>query len=220
MMKKLIFSFCALFLLVIPLAHAQILVRKVTPPKQIDHDERTLNYNLAWQDEETYCEADLDDDPENEIIISFVATYKPKIEPLEDKKQTYLPPKKELPILQNYAFTQIYDRDAGGHYKLVKTFTGMDRLGKVEILNLNDKGPKAIALFSPGGERYVDLSIYQWHEGGYRLLFNKGSSDGIEVDSKEKPVVIRIGKNQDITIWNTDCECFKKQLENNAGVGL
>lgn len=219
MMKKNIFLLCALFLAG-PLAYGQTPDRKVAPPKQIDHDERTLKYNSAWQDEETYLEADLDDDPEKEIIISFVATYKPPAEPLDEKGPSYMPKKRELPILQNYAFTQIYDMDPGGHYKLVKTFSGMDRLGKVEILALSESGPKALALFSPGGERYVDLSIYQWHEGGYRLLFNKGSSDGIEVDAKEKPVTIRAGKNRDIAVWDTDCGCFKKQLEKEAGVGL
>ncbi len=181
-------------------------------PQKIDHDDKTLTRNPSWKDKEIYLQANLDDDPDQEIVIGFIATYKPTDDlDLREDKIPYQPAnKKYIPIIQNYAFYQIYDKGPDGYYKLVKTISGMDRPGRVEVVRLDEENPSALVVFGPGGERYMDLSIYQWREGGYRLIFNQASSSGlIQLDTQKTPPAISNCK-----ISNTDgkeiksCETF------------
>ena len=83
----------------------------------------------------------------------------------------------------------------------------MDRLGKVEVFSLDKNKPNAIAILSPGGERYTDLSIYQWSQGGYRLIFNQGTDQEIVIDKKEAPAVLHIGT--EILSWDPSTNTFK-----------
>lgn len=221
MIKYITFGLLLAFL--VPLRAAAEEEKKVTAPKKIFYDGRTLTCDPSWHDKETYLETNLDDDAEKEIIISFVATYTPKPEhKMEEANPNYLPQKaeNETIISQNYAFYQIYDKGHDGYYHLVKTFRGMDQLGKVEILKMA-KGATAFAIIDQGGEHYQDLSIYQWKEGGYRLLFNKGTSCGFAIDSQKMPLAIRIGKqceNQytlewEIFVWDENKNDFKQLQE-------
>lgn len=221
MIKYITFGLLLAFL--VPLRAAAEVEKKVTAPKKISYDNRTLIYDPSWHDKETYLEANLDDDAEKEIIISFVATYKPKPEHrMEESNPSYLPRKAENEIIisQNYVFYQIYDKGPDGYYHLVKTFRGMDQLGKVEILKLA-KSTTAFAIIDQGGEHYQNLSIYQWKEGGYRLLFNKGTSCGIAIDSKKMPLAIRIGKQceyqrileWEVFVWDENKNDFKQLQE-------
>ena len=88
----------------------------------------------------------------------------------------------------------------------------MDRLGKVEIFSLDKNKPNAIAILSPGGEHYTDLSIYQWSQGGYRLIFNQGTNQEIMIDKKEIPAVLRIGTQ--IFSWDPTTNTFKRTDKN------
>ena len=190
------------------LAQAQTETRKVTPPRKIEYEDKTLTYNPTWKDQETYIEANIDSDTDKEIIISFVASYKPVKDVVSDKAQTpFSVPKEEIPLIENHSFYQIYDLGLNGHYELIKTMTGMDRLGQVEIFSLDKNKPNAIAILSPGGERYTDLSIYQWSQGGYRLIFNQGTNQKIMIDKKEIPAVLHIGPQ--ILSWNASTNTFK-----------
>ncbi|MFH0877589.1 MAG: hypothetical protein V1863_05130 [Candidatus Omnitrophota bacterium] len=185
--------------------------KKILPPKQIVTDGKVFKYNPAWKDKETYLEVNCDDDAEQEIVISFLGTYKPPSEESRlDKNETFLPPGQELIILENYAFYQIYDKDAGGHYQLLKTIHAMDQLGEVKVLRLENTKTIALAFLSPGGENYTDLSIYQWQEGGYRLLLNDGGSLGIELDLAGHPATIRILRKQgaDVFVWDPEKKSF------------
>ncbi len=219
--KNFIFFLC--FLLLLPgTLLAQHVQKKVKPPKKITYGDKILTLNPAWQNKEVYLEANLDNDPNTEIIIGFVATYEPRSQvDLDEERITYVPPtKKEIPIIQNYAFYQIYDKGPDGYFKLVKTIPGMDQLGKVEIVKLDEKNPNTIAIFSPGGEHYLDLSLYQWKEGGYRLIFDQSSPQGmIELDSQKSPLTIRICKSAkkdgketsyETFIWDSSTNVFKR----------
>lgn len=185
--------------------------KKVSPPKQISLDGKTFKYNPAWQDKETYLEVNCDEDPDKEIIISFLATYRPPSkESRENKRETFLPPERELALLENYAFYQIYDKDPGGYYQPVKTIHAMDQLGEVKISRLENTTTNALAFLSPGGEHYTDLAIYQWQDEGYRLLFNDGGSQGVELDTDSLPVTIRIPRDEgaDIFTWDAASKSF------------
>lgn len=194
---------------------------KVNPPSKIEYDGEKLFYNPAWKENEIYIEANLDDDPEKEVLIGFVATYTPTtdnalgsdggsaaLSSYEQKNK--LNEKETVEPIQNHAFYQIYKKGPGGSYDLIKTIAGMDQIGKVEILQLDDNKPVAIAVLSPGGEHYLDLSIYQWRDGGYRPIFNNAGSSGIEIDPKNKPVTVRIGKT-DTFAWDSQSKSFKKK---------
>ena len=193
--------------------------KKVQPPKKIEYDGITLNYNPSWKDKEIYIEENLDRDPENEIIIGFVAGHKEEKETkeIEDSKDLFfknLKEAKELPLIQNYAFYQIYDKKPNRYYEIIKTISGMDRLGSIEIIRLDPDEPPAIFILSPGGEHYLELSIYQWKSGGYVLIFNKGTSGKIEYDSRQTPFAINIeNKNEgrETFTWNTQKKVWQAQ---------
>ena len=72
-MKKTTINFSILLFFMTTLAWAQTEIRKVTPPRKIEYENKTLTYDPAWKDQETNIEADIDNDADKEIIISFVA---------------------------------------------------------------------------------------------------------------------------------------------------
>jgi hypothetical protein len=212
-MKKHLFLFFISFLFLTNTAVGERTVKKVTPPGKIEYNDKILTYNPVWKDQETYLEADLDNDADKEVIISFVASYKPLSGVVSDRgPETFSAPKKEIPLIENYSFYQIYDLGPDGHYQLVKTITGMDQLGKVEIITLDKNKPKAVVFLSPGGEHYIDLSVYQWKEGGYRLIFNRGSNQEIEFDPNQSPVTLRIG--EETFGWDSEINTFKRRDKN------
>lgn len=186
---------------------------EITPPKKIYYDNLRLNYNPSWKDEEIYIADNLDNDPEDEVIISFVATYKPLSERRENNKPMVLAMKdQEIPIIHNYIFYQIFDKGLDGYYNLIKTITGMDQMGKIKILTLDDLGPKAIAIFNYGGKTYTDLSIYRFQEGGYRLIFNRGANADITISDDNSAVEIYIQqdeKNRKVYFWNSGTGKFE-----------
>ncbi|HAJ56192.1 MAG TPA: hypothetical protein DCL35_00290 [Candidatus Omnitrophica bacterium] len=147
----------------------------VEPPKKIHYDSKAFAYNKAWKDDESYIEANLDMDPEKEIIINFMATYKPKekMADEESRQDYYTRKKKEIPIVQNMAFYQIYDKKPSGYYETVKTITGSDRLGRIFLVKIEQGAPLGIAILSPVGERAIDLEILLWKHGGYSMVFSK-----------------------------------------------
>lgn len=178
---------------------------KVQPPKKIEHDGLILIHNTAWQDQEAYIETDLDGDPDKEILITFISTYKPKKEAQDKESSDYdiqsRKFKEEIPIIQNYAFAQVYDKKANGFFECVKTFSGMDRPARVEIKTLDGYSAPALFIFSPGGERYTDFSVYQWENGGFRLIFNIGSANGISLEAEKGRTLVHVGKEETYA-WN------------------
>ncbi len=183
--------------------------KKIEPPKRIEYDGLILKYNPSWKDREIYMEENLDKDPEKEIIIGFMAGHKEikENEEVEDSKELILKPlaeKDDISIIQNYSFYQIYDKRPSGYYEPVKTINGMDRLGSIKVLRIEKEEPPMIFVLSPGGENYLDLSIYQWKEGGYTLIFNKGTSGKIDCDPDALPPSFKIEDNKGLEIftWN------------------
>lgn len=154
---------------------------KIEPPKKIDYDGLLLSYNPSWKSEETYLEANLDDDPEPEIIISFVAMYVTESKKTREEPKPFTVAEKELLPVYNYVFYQIYDMGPDKNYRLARTFTGMDRPGQVYIVPLEENKPPAVIFVSPGGTHYKDIIVYRWQEGGYRQLFDHGTGGDVTV---------------------------------------
>jgi len=172
--------------------------KEVAPPRKLEYDNKLFRTLPVWQDSSIYIESDLDNDTGNEVIIGFIATYKPESEDEEEEKVQFAPPKKrEIIPVENHAFYQIYKRSLDGRFHVVKTISGMDRLGKIEVFDIDAQNHKALAIFSLGGEHYTDLSIYRWLDGGYKLIFNEGSSKAITMDTKQKPVRVLVGASGD-----------------------
>lgn len=182
---------------------------KIIPPEQIEHDHALLKYNKTWKDKELYLETNLDDDSEKEILISFVATYYPYTanELKSDGKTAEIEKESQTLPIENHAFYQIYDKGSRDDYKLVKTFTGMDQLGRIEIFSLVKGKPPAIAIFNPCGANSTDLAIYQYQEGGYRLIFNETSSMEIRINSQDNAILITIG-SVDAKYPESTCSMF------------
>ncbi len=195
-------------------AWAQNTEKKVSPPKKIDYNNKIYRYDPSWQNKEAYIETNLDRDTDNEIIISFMGTFKPEREKNNKDPQPFTREKKEILIIEHQAFYQIYDKGINGYYEPVKMLTGMDQPGRIEVIKLDDKNTGAIAFYSPGGLNYLDLSIYLWQDGGYRLIFNHGGAQNIYVDTVNQPVSI-MNKNKDtserniIAVWDTTTASFK-----------
>lgn len=193
--------------------------KKIAPPKKIESDGKIFVYAPAQDKDFPYLEANLDQDRENEIIVGFMSIHK-----IEEKKNEregtppFLPPEKDKkPVNIEYrAFYQIYDAGPGGHLILIKTISGMDGIGEIHLLRLEENMSPAVAFISPGGERYKDISIYRWQEGGFRLLFNRGTSCGIEV-KPEPPVEVRVGKcpvaesGWSIFRWKKESKSFEEK---------
>lgn len=170
--------------------------KKIAPPKKIESNGKIFVYSPAHNMDDPYLEANLDQDPENEIVLGFMSVYKTpeKKNEREGTPPFLLPEKDKKPGTIEYrAFYQIYDAGPGGHLALIKTISGMDGMGEIHLLRLEENTPPAIAFINPGGERYKDISIYGWQEGGFRLLLNRGASCGIEL-KPGPPVEVRVGK--------------------------
>ncbi|MDD5018844.1 MAG: hypothetical protein WC436_06100 [Candidatus Babeliales bacterium] len=183
---------------------------KVAAPKKIEYDGRLLTYNPAWKNEEIYLESNLDDDPDAEIVISFVAMYVTEHEmPEQENKTPFSISQKELLPVYNYMFYQVYDMGADKDYHLARTFTGMDRPGRVTVIPLEEGRPPAMIFVSPGGERYQDVTVYQWREGGYRQLFNRGTSRDVSIVTDTGSPRIILG--EDVFAWNQEKQHFEKK---------
>lgn len=169
------------------------LEKKVSPPTRLFYDEQSLRYNPAWKPQETYLETNLDNDADKEVILGFIASTKPTPERDDEMKSPLDKVKRDIPVEQNYAFYQIYDRDAGGRYQCVKTIHGMDRLGTAGEVLLEEKQPSALVILSPGGENYTNVVVLRWQEGGYRTLLDVGDNGEAAVLSSKNPVLIRLG---------------------------
>lgn len=186
--------------------------RKVTPPKKIEYDDMLLTYNPAWQDEETYLEANLDADPEPEIIISFVADYKTEPKKKKEDIKPFQQEKQELLPVYNYVFYEIYDQGPDKTYRLIKTINGLDRPGHVQLLTLEKGRPPAILLVSPGGTHYKDIQVLQWQEGGYRSIFSQGTRDDVHVIDDPSGICLVLGAQS--YRWNNAKQTFERDAQN------
>ncbi len=176
---------------------------KIEPPKKIEYEGTLLSYNPSWKDEEAYLETNLDEDPEPEVVISFVAMYVTESKKTrEDPKPFTIIAEKELLPVYNYVFYQIYDLGPDKNYKLTRTFTGMDRPGQVYVMPLEKEKPPAVIFVSPGGTHYKDIVAYRWQEGGYRQIFEHGTSADVTVVTTPGKAEIILGK--DVYVWKAE----------------
>lgn len=188
--------------------------RKISPPKKILYNDKNYYYDPDRQNKETCLETNLDGDEDDEIVIGFMANFKQEKEAPAEEPLPFTRQKREIAIIEHQAFYQIYDKGLDGYYEPIKMFTGMDQPGRIELVKLDDNHPRAIAIYSPGGQNFTDLSIYLWKEGGYRLMLNQSGTQKIYVDAISKPVSIKLIKDNQsetstIFIWDESLEAFK-----------
>jgi hypothetical protein len=196
--------------------------KKVTPPKTIAYQDKELRYDPTEQNQETYLEENLDDDPEPEVIISFAASYKPPspVEPREDVKPLTAAPR-VIPIIEHYTFFQVYDSEAGGLYRLVKTLNGMGRIGTVTLVRPKPGSLPVMVFVSPGGETYADVSVYQWRNDGFRRLLNEGGKlRTISLDTTSAPPSLQVENRR--YAWDDAQKTFvlKPMAQENPGKPL
>ncbi len=175
---------------------------KIAAPVKTWYEGRAWRYDPAWKDEEIHLEADLDQDGEDEVVIGYVGCYRPPTE-REEGPRMFEIPKKEIPIIENRIFYKIYDRDPGGHWECVRTLTGLDRPGEVHVVWLDRGEAPGLLIISPGGKTYRDISLYQWREGGYRLLDTLDISQPFSIGNQ--PVFhIKIPGERTIISWDPE----------------
>lgn len=209
-----IFGILIFLLLTSSFLYAQNKERKIFPPKKILYNDKNYYYDPGWQNKETYLETNLDGDEDDEIVIGFMASFKQEKETPTEAPRPFTREKREIAIIEHQAFFQIYDKGLDGYYEPIKMFTGMDQPGRIELVKLDDKHPRAIAIYSPGGQNFIDLSVYLWKEGGYRLMLNQSGTQKIYLDPLSKPVSIKLIKDNQsetdtIFIWDESAEAFK-----------
>jgi len=178
-------------------------------PQETWHEGRNWIYDPAFEETDTYLEADLDEDPEEEAVIGYIASYKPPREHREGPRMFEIP-KKEIPVIEHRVFYRIYDRDAGGHWQCVHTLTGLEQPGKVFAVKLVPGKPKGLLIMSTAGKTYLDIRLYQWREGGYRLLGSTTSSEPYAF-TKGNSAVVMYPETESILFWNNTRGKFIKQ---------
>ena len=77
---------------------------------------------------------------------------------------------------------------------IVGSFYVLDRLTRLEFVDLNKDGNKEIVAWSSRGALYNRVAIYRYKDGKLYKIFEEGSTVGIEADFDTKPPVIRIGR--------------------------
>ena len=171
-------------------------------PAKTEHEGRIWRYDPVFKDEEVYLEADLDGDGEDETVIAYVAAYTPPSEGREEEEgpRIFEIPKKTAPVLKAYgAFYKIFDRDAGGHWKCVRTLRGLDQAGDVRTVRLAEDAPPGLLIISGAGETYKDIRLYQWREGGYRLLDSLETREPFSVHASP---VFHIRQGARLFVWD------------------
>ncbi len=182
----------------------------ISAPPKTWHEGRNWTHDPVWKDEEIYLEADLDQDGEEEVVIGYVGFYKPPRKESEGPRMFELP-KKEIPIIEHRVFYKIFDKDAGGHWECVRTLTGLERPGKVHIVKLPESDTPGLLIISGGGEKYKDISLYRWQEGGYRLLDNHGTSQTLSVHAEP---ALRIQEGDAVFVWDPEKKRLTKDQKN------
>jgi len=175
----------------------------VTIPFKTWYEGRTWRADPTDQEENLYLEADFDGDNETEVVIGYVGSYKPPIEVEKEEGPKMFegtPKTKDIPIIERRVFYKIYDRDAGGQWTCVRTLKGLEHPGEAHAVPIQPDGLPGLLIISPGGENYRDISLYQWREGGYRLLDNIGIAQPFTVH-KDPVFYIALDNTDSIIEW-------------------
>jgi len=172
----------------------------IAVPRKTWYEGCDWTYDPAFQDGATYLEADLDGDPEDEVVIGYVATYKPPRERTQGPRMFEIP-QKQIPVIERRVFYKIYDRDAGGHWQCVHTSTGLEEPGKVLAYQLDPGEPTGLLIISTAGKTYLDIRLHQWREGGYRLLASTGISEPYAFSTRN-PAMILLPGTESVLFWS------------------
>ncbi|UCC95230.1 MAG: hypothetical protein JSW40_00350 [Candidatus Omnitrophota bacterium] len=145
-------------------------------PEEIRYHGRTYAYHPQWKRFETILRGNLDNDPEEEIVVSFGT-----------KQKIRYGRRKGHPA----HFCLIYDLTGEG-YKLTKTIRGDKFPGKLILEDFDKDGARELAIFTHGRRYYTTLYIYKWKSGEYDTIFKHSGKYGIDVDLASPPT-IKIG---------------------------
>jgi hypothetical protein len=153
---------------------------KITIPDKIEYEGGIYSYSPVFKTYEIITTGNLDDDrAKKEVLISFGAYNN------TDKSKKY-----PAYFIQIYKFT---DSDKG--YALLKTIKYEFNPGKIMLKDFNQDGIDEVAVFSHKEKHYAHIYIYQYQDGDYILIWNKGSYCGIEVDFEAEPVIIKVASS-------------------------
>jgi len=185
-MKKIIVIISLLFLLITPIyamSVSDLVVEKIN-----NEDGFKYAYDPYWSQYETIELGNLDNDPEEEIVVSFGASYR------NDEEDN-------IDITMH--FWQIYDL-VDGKYKLIKTTWANQYPGGLILKDLNGDQRKEILIFSHGGAHYTNIYLYQWQNKEYKKIWEDGSGCGVEVLFNDAIPKIWIG----IPNWKKPGWCY------------
>jgi len=149
-------------------------------------------YEDGFREYETIVKGNLDDDPEEEVVISFCARTKD-----------------DMQIATH--FCQVYDPIIGSEnkivYRLAKTICGNMYPGSIELSDLNGDGKNAIIMFSHGGMHGTDIYAYQYQEGDYQKIFDEVSACPIEFEVQQNTAFIKVGREN----WEQENWCYASE---------
>ena len=172
--KQLIVAWLIIIFLCPLTSEADVSISDLIPAK-IEYGGRIYLYDSHWTDEENIVRGNLDNDPDEEVVVSFGTRTK-------DEEEVGIP----------VHFWQIYDL-ANAEYKPVKTTSANDYPGKIVLEDLNNDGRQEIVVFSHGGAHYTNVYIYQWQKEEYKEIWSNGSACGIVLGFDSSPSTIRVG---------------------------
>ena len=150
---------------------------EILAPKEIEFRGVTYLYSLDWKEDESLSSGNLDNDLGKEVIISFGTYYNTN----NNRKLTA-------------HFIQIY-KIINGDYKLIKTIKGCDYPGRVLLKDFNQDNIDEIVVFSHKKSHYAHIYIYQWKNGDYSLIWDKGSYCGVEIDLDAASALIKVASS-------------------------
>ena len=164
-----------------------------------EYKGKTYIHSFSYKDAGAMAlRGDLDEDGEDEVVISFVARR--------------LNPEIGLPAVPDYLdrpFYQIYDK-VGEEYKLVATMAGSDfYLGEISIEDFSKNGKKQVVTWGYGGAHCTYICIYQWLDGDYKLIFDNGSPCGIRLKADKEVPELWVGREQ----WDKEDWCYADGTE-------
>jgi hypothetical protein len=89
------------------------------PPASVASDGRVYTHDKAWKADEIHLEVNLDNDPEPEIFIGFIGTWRPETSAPDTPQDPLAFVKREIPIVEHRVFYQILDPRSEGRTRAV-----------------------------------------------------------------------------------------------------
>ncbi|MBD3264739.1 MAG: hypothetical protein GF375_06525 [Candidatus Omnitrophica bacterium] len=146
-------------------------------PEKVRYEGKTYVYAPFHSQRDRVFEINLDEEPGNEVFISFAAI-----------------PGRDSGKEQFFHFWQILDSGDNG-YEAVQTERSRGLPGEVYFKDLNSDGEKEIFVFTTGYGQYLRLAVYSYREGRYVNIWEGESICGIKLELEATPPVIKVASS-------------------------